>query len=194
MQRAQRIAGRRDNENRRLYQPPRHVIDEEIAIPDLVDNDDVPAPVPAPVPAARRAPPGPGVTGPAVRPRPMFGGLAPLHQQAGPAARPATEPGRQDEHLIVDSSSDSDVDIQPPAPRRPLKHVEPRPATVQRSGRQIEDIMQNLRENHECEHRSWLYIRGSHQCEECHHQLPRYIFECRQCELQACWRCRKNRL
>ena len=55
-------------------------------------------------------------------------------------------------------------------------------------------MMQDLLENHECEHRRWNYIGGRHQCEECFHTLPLYIFECRQCRLRACWRCRRHRL
>jgi hypothetical protein len=55
-------------------------------------------------------------------------------------------------------------------------------------------VVQNLRDRHNCDHQSWQYIRGSHQCEECRHELPSYIFECRQCNIQACNRCRRNRL
>lgn len=54
--------------------------------------------------------------------------------------------------------------------------------------------IQDLRENHECDHDRWKYVRGPHLCEECSHYLPEYIFECRQCRLQACNRCRRNRL
>ncbi|EEA18499.1 IBR finger domain protein [Talaromyces marneffei ATCC 18224] len=54
--------------------------------------------------------------------------------------------------------------------------------------------IQELRENHECEHGKWRYVHGRHQCEECSHVLPKYIFECRQCRLRACNRCRRNRL
>jgi hypothetical protein len=54
--------------------------------------------------------------------------------------------------------------------------------------------IQELRENHECNHSRWQYIHGPHRCEECSHYLGKYIFECRQCRLQACNRCRRNRL
>ncbi|KAL5339366.1 hypothetical protein BJX70DRAFT_408084 [Aspergillus crustosus] len=54
--------------------------------------------------------------------------------------------------------------------------------------------VQQLRENHECEHDQWRWVRGRHQCEECYFRLPQYIFECRQCRLRACNRCRRNRL
>jgi hypothetical protein len=45
-----------------------------------------------------------------------------------------------------------------------------------------------------CDHQSWQYIRGSHQCEECRHELPSYIFECRQCNIRSWNRCRRKRL
>ncbi|PKX99530.1 BRcat and Rcat domain-containing protein [Aspergillus novofumigatus IBT 16806] len=54
--------------------------------------------------------------------------------------------------------------------------------------------IQELRENHECMHDRWKYIRGPHRCEECSYYLREYIFECRQCRIQACNRCRRNRL
>jgi hypothetical protein len=54
--------------------------------------------------------------------------------------------------------------------------------------------IQELRENHECRHDRWKYVSGPHLCEECSHYLGRFIFECRQCRLQACNRCRRNRL
>lgn len=58
----------------------------------------------------------------------------------------------------------------------------------------INAIMAHLRGNHECSHDKWRWVKGPHRCEECHHRLPSYIFECRQCVLQACNRCRRNRL
>ncbi|KAK4898283.1 hypothetical protein LTR27_004290 [Elasticomyces elasticus] len=58
----------------------------------------------------------------------------------------------------------------------------------------IAKAVEHLRENHECEHEKWQWIRGPHQCEECSFMLPQYIFECKQCHLQACSRCRRNRL
>lgn len=60
--------------------------------------------------------------------------------------------------------------------------------------REIARTIQNLRENHECEHSNWRWVKGRHKCEECYHTLPQYIFECGQCQLQACNRCRRNRL
>lgn len=59
---------------------------------------------------------------------------------------------------------------------------------------QVQRAADNLRERHECTHQTWRYVRGPHMCEECYHHLPQYIFECRQCRIQACNRCRMNRL
>ncbi|KAL3426422.1 E3 ubiquitin-protein ligase ARI5 [Phlyctema vagabunda] len=59
---------------------------------------------------------------------------------------------------------------------------------------QVAAAVENLRTRHNCDHDRWNYVRGSHQCEECYHMLPSYIFECQQCHIQACNRCRRNRL
>ncbi|EMD00127.1 hypothetical protein BAUCODRAFT_119717 [Baudoinia panamericana UAMH 10762] len=53
----------------------------------------------------------------------------------------------------------------------------------------------NPRERPECDHDSWARINESGlQSEECRDHLPRYIYRCRQCAIQACSRCRLNRL
>ncbi|KAI0860294.1 hypothetical protein F4860DRAFT_479880 [Xylaria cubensis] len=59
---------------------------------------------------------------------------------------------------------------------------------------EIERIMEDLRENHECDHERWRSRRGRHRCETCHEQMPVFIYECRQCRVMACRRCRYNRL
>jgi hypothetical protein len=59
---------------------------------------------------------------------------------------------------------------------------------------QVDRVIEHLRERHHCEHGSWRYVPGPHQCEECYYNLPQYIFECRQCRIMACNRCRRNRL
>lgn len=63
-----------------------------------------------------------------------------------------------------------------------------------RQAARVQAAVQNLRLRHLCDHQSWKYVRGPYQCEECYHQLPSYIFECRQCNIQACNRCKLNRL
>ncbi|KAE8307822.1 hypothetical protein BDV41DRAFT_553263 [Aspergillus transmontanensis] len=74
--------------------------------------------------------------------------------------------------------------------------IEERPAPRAQTERDllVAQTIQELRENHECTHDRWKFVRGPHRCEECYHRLPEYIFECRQCRLQACNRCRRNRL
>ncbi|PVH84534.1 hypothetical protein DL98DRAFT_485129 [Cadophora sp. DSE1049] len=56
------------------------------------------------------------------------------------------------------------------------------------------NVVQDLLDRHECDHESWRWVGGPHECEECRHDLPDYIFQCRQCHIQACNRCRRNRL
>lgn len=58
----------------------------------------------------------------------------------------------------------------------------------------INRIMQNLRENHECDHLRWRGRPGPRECEECGDEMPLFIYECRQCNIMACRRCRYNRL
>ncbi|KAI1762122.1 hypothetical protein GGR53DRAFT_430471 [Hypoxylon sp. FL1150] len=59
-------------------------------------------------------------------------------------------------------------------------------------GGNIDHIVANLRNNHECTHTSWRK-RGPNICEECGEFLRRYIFECSRCNIMACRRCRFNR-
>jgi len=71
-----------------------------------------------------------------------------------------------------------------------------RPARINPPEQQarIAAVVQNLRDRHNCDHETWQYVRGRHLCEECRDTLPSYIFECQQCNIQACNRCRRNRL
>lgn len=75
----------------------------------------------------------------------------------------------------------------------------PSVAQAPSSAQSVRDILvartvQELRDNHECRHDRWKFVRGPHRCEECSHHLREYIFECHQCRLRACNRCRRNRL
>ncbi|OBT97068.1 hypothetical protein VE01_04851 [Pseudogymnoascus verrucosus] len=55
--------------------------------------------------------------------------------------------------------------------------------------------IQNLRENHECQHLDWRYIQGPGYCEICGQlMITRFIQECKQCYIVACRRCRKHRM
>lgn len=58
----------------------------------------------------------------------------------------------------------------------------------------VEQAQENLRDNHQCQHRSWRSIGGPRRCEECHNTLPLYLNVCRQCQIMVCRRCRLNRL
>ncbi|GAA5914725.1 hypothetical protein JCM8208_000681 [Rhodotorula glutinis] len=66
-------------------------------------------------------------------------------------------------------------------------HVAPAPARVER-------MVERLRENHECAHRSWGLRPGGGQCQSCYYRLERYLLRCRGCEMVACVRCQRNRL
>ncbi|KAI0128464.1 RING finger protein [Xylariales sp. AK1849] len=80
--------------------------------------------------------------------------------------------------IVVDDSDDEDEDEHPP-----LLRLEP-----------INRIMDNLRANHQCDHRDWQRMSGRHECESCNDVLPCFIYECSQCNILACRRCRYNRL
>jgi hypothetical protein len=102
-------------------------------------------------------------------------------------AGPATAPGA---HRInwppVDSdSSDEEPDLG-------VGESLQQPGNVRQ--RRIAEAAEHLRANHDCVHERWRWVKGGHRCEECHNFLREYIFECRQCQLQACNRCRRNRL
>ena len=60
---------------------------------------------------------------------------------------------------------------------------------------QVQEMMQVLRERHECDHRGyWERIPGPHECENCNQNLPSFILRCPHCHVQMCRRCKKNRL
>ncbi|BGP38389.1 hypothetical protein JCM10449v2_002321 [Rhodotorula kratochvilovae] len=59
---------------------------------------------------------------------------------------------------------------------------------------QVERMVEQLRTNHECAHRSWGIRHGSGQCQSCYFRLDRYLLRCRECAMLACVRCRRNRL
>ncbi|KAK5995452.1 hypothetical protein PT974_03859 [Cladobotryum mycophilum] len=54
--------------------------------------------------------------------------------------------------------------------------------------------VERLRNDDECEHDDFKYLRGEHECEICGDVLPWFIYECRECGLWACGECRYNRL
>lgn len=60
--------------------------------------------------------------------------------------------------------------------------------------RMIRETMDRLRVDHDCDHRSWKFRRGGGRCESCEVHLPLYLFRCAGCQMNACNRCRRNRL
>ncbi|KAK6951767.1 hypothetical protein Daesc_006290 [Daldinia eschscholtzii] len=58
----------------------------------------------------------------------------------------------------------------------------------------LQQLMEDLRVNHECQHDRWFSKRGPRECEECGDVMPIFIYECRQCHIMACRRCRYHRL
>ncbi|KAL4948364.1 hypothetical protein BDW69DRAFT_176625 [Aspergillus filifer] len=100
-------------------------------------------------------------------------------------ARPVPEPAAAVEPVRVLDDDDDDDEEEEEEEEEDING---------RMGRMLQELVQELLENHECDHHQWRFIPGSHTCEECYHRLPQYIFECRQCRLRACWRCRRNRL
>ncbi|OAX32777.1 hypothetical protein K503DRAFT_576689 [Rhizopogon vinicolor AM-OR11-026] len=60
--------------------------------------------------------------------------------------------------------------------------------------RMIREIMERLRVDHDCQHRTWKYRGGSGSCESCFQYLPNYLFRCGECQILSCNRCRLNRL
>ncbi|OAX32941.1 hypothetical protein K503DRAFT_566733 [Rhizopogon vinicolor AM-OR11-026] len=60
--------------------------------------------------------------------------------------------------------------------------------------RMIRETMERLRMDHDCQHTTWKYQRGSGRCESCSVDLPNYIYRCGGCEILSCNRCRRNRL
>ncbi|KAF9639463.1 IBR finger domain protein [Lasiodiplodia theobromae] len=105
----------------------------------------------------------------------------------------ATDDRNEDNRSRTNTTSSS-------SPLRPVSQQQERPSSSLSSATtgdditSIEAIALHLRENHECAHADWSFVRGRHRCEECGDALPLFIFECRQCMLHACNRCRRNRL
>ncbi|KZV90110.1 hypothetical protein EXIGLDRAFT_649638 [Exidia glandulosa HHB12029] len=58
----------------------------------------------------------------------------------------------------------------------------------------IFEVAEELRRNHECDHHSTRFLRGSHyQCQTCYWHADQYILECRDCYRRICRRCKHNR-
>ena len=78
---------------------------------------------------------------------------------------------------------------------RDIAHRDAEPGAAAPGTGLIQQIANNLRERHDCEHRGqWRWVEGPHRCDECGHCLRQFILQCRHCMLQACVRCKCNRL
>ena len=78
---------------------------------------------------------------------------------------------------------------------RVVAHREVAPGAGAPAAAVVARIANNLRERHNCDHDGrWNRVEGAHRCEECGYHLRSYILQCRHCMLQACVRCKRNRL
>ncbi|KAI1754772.1 hypothetical protein F4782DRAFT_552698 [Xylaria castorea] len=100
-----------------------------------------------------------------------------------------------EEHRLYERAQEIyDRDHNPDDENADIGVVNGRPVAPGSRQRDIRNIMNHLRENHECDHERWRSRSGRYECEECHQTMPEFIYECRQCDLMACRRCRHNRL
>ena len=62
----------------------------------------------------------------------------------------------------------------------------------------VQQIEENIREDHECAHRYFKRVNGvnggENLCELCRSRLTGYLLECRQCQIRICVRCKRHRL
>ena len=62
---------------------------------------------------------------------------------------------------------------------------------------QVANVVQDLRDNHECNHESFGTLREygeEFDCEVCGETYSNWIRQCRQCSIVVCTRCRHNRI
>ena len=74
-----------------------------------------------------------------------------------------------------------DIVDRPPRPRNPVRRQ-----------RMIEQTMEHLRLNHECDHRHWKRIYRRLKCEDCG-KVKGNMLQCRNCHLRACCQCKKGK-
>lgn len=115
-------------------------------------------------------------------------------------------PGADDDEALILLSAPQSPSLEPTTPHPDSNDSPTTPTSVNQLGspaaevvassnnRDINAVMDRLREDHECVHDEWHRVNGPHRCEECHDRLDSYVFECKQCMLQACNRCHRNRL
>lgn len=166
--RAEQIVDR--NPGRRLFQPQRIAHQQPVAPPVQVNTT-----------------------------RPAAGARA--RSRAVTPAQSVWESAWSDDHSEWEQAwwLDDDSNVPTPAPPTPRARSPAPPPIVDApvvTGRElrIAEAMQHLRDNHECDHDKWRFVKGRNSCEECRHVLREYIFECKQCHLRKCNRCRRNQL
>jgi hypothetical protein len=59
--------------------------------------------------------------------------------------------------------------------------------------RALQEIMQHLEDDDECDHLDWCRVNGPNTCDICDDDLEYWIWICDECRRQACTRCRFNR-
>lgn len=183
--RAAQLVDRNNNRGRRLFQPPRVLHAQPASrAPSLAPSEDTEA--------------GPAVPGRATARRAASGSSAwqsdfSDHSEWEDDWRHEDDNGADNEEAQDDIPPPALATVAPPpAPTVPMPAAPS--ATNHLRDLRIAEAVEHLRINHQCDHDKWRWVKGRHQCEECYHVLPQYIFECKQCQLQACNRCRRNRL
>ncbi|PWY70394.1 hypothetical protein BO94DRAFT_423230, partial [Aspergillus sclerotioniger CBS 115572] len=67
------------------------------------------------------------------------------------------------------------------------QHVAGRDQVEPPAQAEVQRVVQDLRERHECDYDGrWKRINRGQECEECLEYLPDFIVECRQCHLRVC--------
>ncbi|KAI8958631.1 hypothetical protein F5Y11DRAFT_359848 [Daldinia sp. FL1419] len=121
-----------------------------------------------------------------------------------PRAQPQVVPQERLLQVILADDSDEEsedeiedqtaVAVQPIVQQAPTRPVFQFPDLDYIRRTRVQQLMEDLRHNHECQHDRWFSKRGPRECEECGDVMPIFIYECRQCHIMACRRCRYHRL
>jgi hypothetical protein len=77
---------------------------------------------------------------------------------------------------------------------RVVAHHQPQPANPGERAQILAAAHNVVAGRHICAHISWERVDGEWECDECGDDLPYFIWRCEVCEIDACTRCRYNRL
>jgi hypothetical protein len=83
-----------------------------------------------------------------------------------------------DESRLVVAAEDRARRLLPPGGRAPVAAA-PAPAAAFQWQNLVRCEVENLRVNHECQHRRWRHRHGAGTCETCGHFLPIFLLVCR---------------